>query len=916
MTRSDSPTPSTPADQTASAELARVQEALRVSEASRRESQTFFEKSFEASPALMTIARIADGKLIEINPAFLRRSGYTREEAVGKSTLELNLWVEPKQRAELVEKMQAEGRVRDFAADFRMKSGEVRTLLLNADVIHVDGPPCMVTVATDITERRRREEVQAATYEISQAVLASGDLGTLFQEMHRIVGGLMPARNFYVALLSPDGNELSFPFFVDEHVPGAPPRKPGNGFSEYVLFTGEPLLATADELVEILAARGFYQKLDRPAAQRLGAPLRIGGKAIGVIALQDYENPCAYSEDDKRLLTFVADQMAAAVHRRFAEEALRQAELQYRGIFENALEGLYQTTPDGRFLKANPAMARMCGYETPEELIRGMNDIAHQLYVDRGRRAEFLRSIAEQDQLTDFESEMRRRDGTTMWVSESVRVVRDAQGKVSHFEGVAVDVTQQHEAARVLQAAKEAADAASRAKSYFLASVSHELRTPLNGILGYTQILRRDPALGEKQREGVRVIHESAEHLLALINDVLDLSKIEAGRIELQVSDFDLVEFIAGVERVFAPRARDKGLLLETQVDADVPRWVRGDEQRLRQVVFNLVANAVTFTQRGGVVVSVKVDGEALSFSVSDTGRGIMAEDMGRLFEPFVQLGERAAGGTGLGLAISRSLVERMGGKLQVESKPGWGSRFWFAVRLPEAAEGASGTSSGLRRVSGYEGTVKRVLVVDDHAANRALLVDLLGPVGFEIAQAVDGAEALEEVERFQPDLVLMDLRLPGEIDGLEATRRLRAREEAAGGKTRRAIVAVSASAYDLDRSECFAAGCDAFLAKPFREEELWTTIGRVLGLTWKTIDPEETRTPFPLVVEAPPVEEAAAIYELAAKGDVVAIRARAQALMAGDVKYQAFAQGVLDLAGRFKMKAIRQFVGRYLNHG
>jgi len=571
---------------------------------------------------------------------------------------------------------------------------------------------------------------------------------------------------------------------------------------------------------------------------------------------------------------------------------------------------LYQTTPDGRFLKANPAMARMCGYDTSEELIRGMNDIGHQLYVERGRRSEFLRRIETQDELTDFESEMRRRDGTTVWVSESVRVVRDAQGKVSHFEGVAVDITQQREAARALRAAKEAADAASRAKSYFLASVSHELRTPLNGILGYTQILRRDPALGEKQREGVRVIHESAEHLLALINDVLDLSKIEAGRIELQPADFDLVEFIAGVERVFAPRARDKGVLLETQVDTDVPRWVRGDEQRLRQVVFNLVANAVTFTRRGGVVLSVKVEGGELCFSVSDTGPGILPEDVGKLFEPFMQLGGPRAGGTGLGLAISRSLVERMGGRLQVESKPGWGSRFWFAVRLPAAA-GVSGTTSGLRRVSGYEGAVKRVLVVDDHAANRALLVDLLAPVGFEVAQAVDGAEALTETERFGPDLVLMDLRLPGEIDGLEATRRLRARE-IAEGRPRRAIVAVSASAYDVDRSECLAAGCDAFLAKPFREDELWNMIARVLGLTWRTVDPEETRTPFPPVVEPPPAEEAKAIYELATKGDVVAIRERAQALMARDVKYQAFAQGVLDLAGRFKMKAIRQFVGRY----
>ncbi|HYD83139.1 MAG TPA: PAS domain S-box protein, partial [Opitutus sp.] len=693
--------PAPPPDST-SVELARVQEALRVSEAGRRESQTLFEKSFEANPAFMTIGRLADGRLLEVNPAFIRGSGYTREEVIGRSTLELNLWMTTGERDEFVRRMQQDGVVRDFEANFRTKSGEVRALILNADIIQLDGPPCMLTVGVDITERRRRERVQAATYEISQAVLASGDLGALFKEMHRIVGELVPARNFYIALLSADGAELSFPFFVDDHVTSPPPRKPGNGFTEYVLATGQPLRATAAELAEILAARGFYQRLDHPAAQRLGVPLRIEGRAIGVIALQDYENPNAYSEEDKQLLMFVADQIAAAVHRREAEEALRRAELQYRSIFENALEGLYQTSPDGRFLKANPALAKMCGYATPEELVRSMNDIGHQLYVKPGRRAEFLRLIERRDEVTDFHSQIRRRDGTTLWIGESVRVIRDAQGKVSHFEGVAVDITQQREVARALQAAKEAADAASRAKSYFLASVSHELRTPLNGILGYTQILRRDPALGDKQRDGVRVIHDSAEHLLALINDVLDLSKIEAGRIELQPADFDLVEFIAGVERVLAPRARDKGLLLETQVDEDVPRWVRGDEQRLRQVVFNLVANAVTFTQRGGVVLSVKTDGAALRFSVSDSGPGILPEDVGKLFEPFTQVGAPRAGGTGLGLAISRSLVERMGGRLQVESQPGWGSRFWFALTLPVAAPTAGSVrNSGLRRIIG-----------------------------------------------------------------------------------------------------------------------------------------------------------------------------------------------------------------------
>lgn len=879
------------------------------------ETQAYFETSFHANPALMTIARAADGRLIEVNAAFVRESGYSREEALGRTTLELGIWVGREQRDAFLTELRARGSVRDYEAEFRSRAGEVRTVLLNADLFDHRGERCMLTVGIDITERKRRDQVQAATYQISRIILSGGDLSALFAEVHRIISGLMPARNFYIALLSDDGNLLSFPYFVDELVVSAPPRQPANGFTEYILATKQPLLVSNAEIAAILSTRGPYQPLDRPAAQRMGAPLLLQDRAIGVIALQAYNDARAYDAHDLDLLTFVAEQTAVAMGRRQAELALARAEENYRSIFLNALEGLYVSTPEGRFIRVNPALARMFGYASPDEMLSDVNDIRRQIYVQPGRRDEFFALIQRSDEVTDFESEVCRHDGTRFWMSESVRVVRSPDGSILHFEGVALDITQQREAARTLQAAKDAADAASRAKSFFLASVSHELRTPLNGILGYTQILRRDLTLGEKQREGVRVIHESADHLLALINDVLDFSKIEAGRIELHPADFDLHEFAAGVERAFIPRAREKTLLFETAVSPDLPRWVNGDEQRLRQVVFNLVGNAVKFTRRGGVVFSVqRGEGEdTVRFSVSDTGPGIPAEDLPRLFEPFTQVARQntSSTSTGLGLAISRSLVERMGGRLNVETKPGWGSRFWCDVRLP-AVTSAPVAATASRRVLGYEGPRRRILVVDDNAANRSVITAMLAPLGFDLDEAPDGATALEVFARTRPDLVLMDLRLPGAIDGLEATRQLRARPLDDTTAPPR-IIAVSASAYDIDRHECFTAGCDDFLAKPFREEDLWAAIERALALQWRFAETEETRTPFPTLVHPPPRAEALAIYDLAAKGDVVAIRARAQALLAADPALAPFAQGVLDLAGRFKMKAIRQFVARYV---
>jgi PAS domain S-box-containing protein len=630
--------------------------------------------------------------------------------------------------------------------------------------------------------------------------------------------------------------------------------------------------------------------------------------------VQDYHDPQAYDEEDKRLLTFVASQVAAAVQRRQAEEALQHAEQQYRGIFENALEGLYQTTPDGRFIRVNAAMARILGYPSPEALLLGLKDVATQLYTDPNRRAQFLELMKQADTLPDFESEVFRADGSRLRLSESVRAVRNAAGEVSHYEGVAIDVTNTHETARTLRAARDAADAANRAKSQFLASMSHELRTPLNGILGYTQILHRDAALTTKQRDGVSIIHQSAEHLLALINDVLDLAKIEARKLELHPAEFDLPEFVRAVEAVFQPRARDKNLLLETAFAPQLPPVVLGDAQRLRQVVFNLLSNAVKFTRHGGVIFSVEpAAGGRIRFSVSDSGPGIASEEQSRLFEPFAQIGDHRlhAEGTGLGLNVSRGIVEQMGGVLQVESRAGWGSRFWFEIPLPPATGAVASPVATPRRILGYEGPHRTVLVADDHPTNSRLMIDLLEPLGFQVTTAVDGLDAVTQAKASRPDLVLLDLRMP-RLDGFGAARAI----TEAFPKNPPKMIGVSASAFEPDREACRAAGCAEFLAKPFREEDLLAAIARQLGLKWRFADPvaptRETSAPFPAVQHAPDAADAEALFELASKGDVVGVRALAQKLAERDARLAPFAQGVTELAARFKMKAIRQFVDRY----
>jgi len=449
-------------------------------------------------------------------------------------------------------------------------------------------------------------------------------------------------------------------------------------------------------------------------------------------------------------------------------------------------------------------------------------------------------------------------------------------------------------------------------KSLFLATMSHELRTPLNGILGYTQILRRDAALNDQQRAGLGVIHQSGEHLLALINDVLDLAKIEAHRLELHPMDFDLPDFARGVAEFFLPRAREKAIVLETTIAGDLPRIVRGDVQRLRQVCYNLLGNAMKFTLRGSVIFTVERAGEQVRFSVSDTGPGISPADQARLFEPFSQIGDQArhAEGTGLGLNVSRGIVEQMGGRLLIDSRPGWGSRFYFDIPLPAGDSGREAATAVVAgRINGYTGPRRKVLVADDHAPNRDLLRDMLGPLGFEVRGAEDGAVAVALALEWRPDLVALDLKMP-RLDGFAAARAIRASLPA--GTTR--IIGMSASAFDSDRQACLDAGCEEFLPKPLREAQLLGTLERLLGLTWEYADPAATGTlsPFLGLEQAPAPADADAIHELASKGDVVAVRTYAQRLAEREPRLAPFTQAVIGLTTRFKMKAIRQFVSRY----
>jgi len=468
-----------------------------------------------------------------------------------------------------------------------------------------------------------------------------------------------------------------------------------------------------------------------------------------------------------------------------------------------------------------------------------------------------------------------------------------------------------------LRLAKDAAEAASRAKSSFLANMSHELRTPLNAILGYAQVLEQDAVLGPEPRRAVGVIERSGEHLLSLINEVLDLAKIESGTVAAQRAPFDLAGLLAGVADLMRARADGKGLAFACEYPAVLPAAVQGDDRRLRQVLTNLLDNAIKYTPEGGVRLGVARHDLRYRFVVEDTGVGISAVELPRIFETFHQIrGEQEfIEGTGLGLAISKTLVGLMGGALDVASTPGQGSRFWFDLELP-AAESVPGGAGSRRRVARVRGDRRRVLVVDDKADNRELLRDLLTPMGFLVEEAPDAASCLARVAEAPFDAVLLDLRMP-EMSGLEATRRLRA----LGGAPRLAIVAVSASVSGHHRDECITAGADDFLAKPFRLEQLLDLLCRHLGLEaihdGEAVGPADEpgrRADAPAAFDVPSADVLAALLAHARRGDIKHVLELAGDIDAGDARYEPFARELRALARTFQVNRLCQLLERAIS--
>ena len=572
---------------------------------------------------------------------------------------------------------------------------------------------------------------------------------------------------------------------------------------------------------------------------RLAAPIVALTRRAERVGQGDLETSIPVSSNDElgvleAAFNNMTRQLRELVEQLRAEVASREeAERKYRSIFDNALEGIFQSSHDGRFLTCNPELARMLGYERAEDVLEQVTHIPTQLYVDHSDRDAVLDKLDRDGSVAGLRTRMRRQDGSIIWTELSARRVLDESTGQQYIEGLLKDITQQLEK-EVAEQNERVAQEASRAKSEFLANMSHEIRTPMNAVIGLAHLTLKTE-LTPRQRDYVQKILRSAKALLRIINDILDFSKIEAGKLTMESVPFDIEQVLHSLAGVMSLTADEKGLELLFNLDPKVPRRLIGDPLRLEQVLTNLVANALKFTERGSVVVAIghepesegaseEADAVRLRFSVSDTGIGLSKHAAARLFESFSQADAsvtRRHGGTGLGLSICKRLVEMMGGQIWVESTLGEGSTFSFTGVFSRAFEA---DESRFRYPPQLDGL--RVLVVDDNSAARDILCDMLASFSFTADPVASGEEAVAALEAAVEDgrpyqLVLMDWRMPG-MDGVETSAAIHDHPNLAEVPS---ILMVTAYSRDEVQERAQAAGVSGFLIKPVNPSLLFDAI-------------------------------------------------------------------------------------------
>ncbi|KPA10643.1 multi-sensor signal transduction multi-kinase [Candidatus Magnetomorum sp. HK-1] len=613
----------------------------------------------------------------------------------------------------------------------------------------------------------------------------------------------------------------------------------------YVARTNEQMVLN-DAAGEGVFTQDPYVQKTRPRSVAC-MPINRSETHIGYIYMEHGQAAGIFTPERMEVLNLLIAQAAISIENAKLYNSLQESEKKYRSLYENALEGIYQSAADGTLVGANPSLARIMGYQAPEEMIETGLRIDKN-YVNQADYAELMTKLKESEQVIGFETQFYQKNNNIIWASLTARIVWSPQGtKVLGYEGSLVDITERKEKEKA-EREREAAQAANKSKSEFLASMSHEIRTPMNAIFGFTELLE-DHIKDPQQKQYLSAIASSGKTLLSLINDILDLSKIEAGKLDIQINDVNPRTLFSEIQHIFSMKVQEKGIDFFLEIDPMIPETLALDEVRIRQILFNLVGNAVKFTDSGYIKVSLgqdqtksKEDGLYLLFNVQDTGMGIPETQKALIFDAFKQQeGQSHAkyGGTGLGLAITKRLVEMMGGAITVESEDTKGSTFSFYI--PDVKPGQFiGDQTDDSEAFDAETIIfenAMIIIVDDDPVSRNLFRGYLRDQNIEIIEAQNGKEGIEMARLYRSDLILMDLRMPV-MNGFEAIEIIKSDDQLKDVP----IVIVTASVMKESENNILTSGCDGYLKKPVRKKELIAEMMRFIAYTSKiSTEPQES---------------------------------------------------------------------------
>jgi PAS domain S-box-containing protein len=927
-----------------------------------RSSNEQLKELFDNANDLIQIFQL-DGRLSFVNKIWREKLGY-REEEIEQLRLKDIVHPDYFSKTSIALELILEGKnVDKFETVFVSKDGRKLFVTGGVNCAFKGGKPIEFKgIFHDITDRIRAEKAQALYYKIANMTINSSNLESLFYNIHRELNAIIDAKNFYVALLDAEHDQLNFPYYIDEHAPIAGnkyQRKMGDGITEYAMKSNKAMFLFEKDILN-LQYHGRLKTYGKIPKIWLGAPLKAANRVVGIIALQSYDSRHAYSYRELELLDFISSQVALAIERKQKEHqiyeqsarmkailesgnhliwsvdqhfnftsynqnyaqasrrfycidplpgkerdvlehdanlywrekykqvirgeslhfetkfidkntseevweeiylnpiyhedgsiievsgiahditekkqselALTESEEKFRNIFESFQDIYFRFDRSGRIMMVSPSVKEMLGYSDGEILNRNIREF----FTDKKASLRLLRQLITEKSIRNVEATGISKSGKNLQLLCNLRLVQ----KQKHYgliEVVARDVTRLQEAKHELQKAKELAEHSLKVKENFLANMSHEIRTPMNGIIGTIDLISGTILDGE-QIQYVQTIKKSSETLLTLLNDILDLSKIEAGKMELRKAPVRLSATMEKLYALFSQQALSKEINLYYHLDDNVPVKSLIDETRLLQVLSNLTSNAIKFTDGGGSInISLKTvvrkgRKNLIKAVVSDSGIGISQENIRKLFSSFSQVDNSSTktfGGTGLGLAISKELCKLMGGDIGVYSALGLGSSFWFTFEAEETDEDVINEDDILNkniRISNYfNDTEPYVLIVDDNMVNRQVAGEILKKSGCRVDLAVNGQDAINKAAKNDYQIIFMDIQMP-DMDGITATKKIKA----LGKKNLAPIVAMTAYSMKEDKERFIQAGLDDYVSKPIKAQALLSKVRELLKL-------------------------------------------------------------------------------------